>query len=211
MSSKHWKYAQKACVSSWNLKTCCALPQTKSVIWIAWLLKCEIRICVRESGWLGVFPWGVKSLGFWGLGMWVLAGQSGAVQAVQLIPNSVHPSMRVSVPGQTHLVGCPEKHFQALPSPWRGVVSCTKGIFLFLDVSTRCQVLAWRSYSCKAWSHWFFPVWWWNLECLWSCVLKKYQPGVFHPKPKLFKTAFVQFEEMEGVLRRYTLCDNIMQ
>lgn len=48
-----------------------------------------------------------------------------------------------------------------------------------------------------------------SLVSLVLCV-KKYQPGVFHPEPKLFKTAFVQFEEMEGILRRYTLCDHII-
>lgn len=46
--------------------------------------------------------------------------------------------------------------------------------------------------------------------CLWSYVHKKQQPGAFHPKPKLFKTTFVLFEEMEDVLRRYTVSDNVI-
>lgn len=59
MSSKYWKCSQEECFS-WNPKTRRALPQTKSVIWIALLLHHGIRICSRESRWLST-PTGVWS------------------------------------------------------------------------------------------------------------------------------------------------------
>lgn len=128
MSSKYCKYAQEACVSSWNLKTCCALPQTKSVIWIAWLLKCGIRIGIRERGWLGTFTWGVESLGFWGVGMWVLAGQAQAVQAVHLIPNSVRP--RVSQSLDKHSLWAALRNISTLcPHSGEGLLLALKGFF----------------------------------------------------------------------------------
>lgn len=76
---KTLKYAQEEFFSSWNQKTCHALPRMKPVIWIAWLLKCEIGICIRESWWLSTVKLAVKSLGFWWLQKWVFAGWAEAL------------------------------------------------------------------------------------------------------------------------------------
>lgn len=68
----------------------------KPVIWIACLLKCEIRICIRESWWLSTGKLAAKSLGFWWLQKWVFAGWAEAL-ALQL---------GLSDPKQLPLNGC---------------------------------------------------------------------------------------------------------